>query len=46
MLVEKGALNKEKFYVPQNEIENYDGNTLRFKLSKEEKDLIKKRSRR
>ena len=36
VLVQKGFINKEKFYVPQNEIESYDGNTLRFKLSEEE----------
>lgn len=44
VLIQKGFINKEKFYVPQNEIESYDGNTLRFKLSKEEKDPIKKRN--
>ena len=36
VLVQKGLINKEKFYVPQNEIESYDGNILRFKLSEEE----------
>ena len=36
VLVQKGFINKEKFYVPQNEVESYDGNTLRFKLSEEE----------
>ena len=36
VLVQKGFINKEKFYVPQNEVESYDGNILRFKLSEEE----------
>jgi len=36
VLVQKGLINKEKFYVPQNEVESYDGNILRFKLSEEE----------
>jgi uncharacterized protein (TIGR02271 family) len=36
VLVQKGVINKEKFYVPQNEVESYDGNILRFKLSEEE----------
>jgi uncharacterized protein (TIGR02271 family) len=35
ILVQKGLINKEKFYVPQNEVESYDGNILRFKLSEE-----------
>jgi uncharacterized protein (TIGR02271 family) len=36
VLVQKGLINKEKFYVPQTEVESYDGNILRFKLSEEE----------
>jgi uncharacterized protein (TIGR02271 family) len=36
VLVQKGFINKEKFYVPQNEVESYDGDVLRFKLSEEE----------
>jgi uncharacterized protein (TIGR02271 family) len=36
VLVQKGLINKEKFYVPRNEVESYDGNILRFKLSEEE----------
>lgn len=36
VLVQKGVINKEKYYVPQNEVESYDGNILRFKLSEEE----------
>lgn len=36
VLVQKGFINKEKFYVPRNEVESYDGNILRFKLSEEE----------
>jgi uncharacterized protein (TIGR02271 family) len=36
VLLQKGLINREKFYVPQNEVESYDGNILRFKLSEEE----------
>ncbi|HEX7208877.1 MAG TPA: YsnF/AvaK domain-containing protein [Nitrososphaeraceae archaeon] len=36
VLVQKGLINKEKYYVPQKEVESYDGNILRFKLSEEE----------
>ena len=36
VLVQKGLINKEKFYIPQNEVESYDGDVLRFKLSEDE----------
>lgn len=36
VLVQKGLINKEKYYIPQNEIEGYDGSVLRFKISEEE----------
>ena len=36
VLVQKGLINKEKYYIPQTEVESYDGNILRFKLSEEE----------
>ena len=36
ILVQKGLINKEKYYIPQTEVESYDGNILRFKLSEEE----------
>jgi uncharacterized protein (TIGR02271 family) len=36
ILVQKGLLSKEKFYVPQNEVDSYDGEVLRFKVSEED----------
>ena len=36
ILVQKGLINKEKFYIPQNEVECYDGDILRFRLSEED----------
>jgi uncharacterized protein (TIGR02271 family) len=36
ILVQKGLLSKEKFYVPQNEVDSYDGQVLRFKVSEED----------
>jgi uncharacterized protein (TIGR02271 family) len=36
VLVQKGMLNKEKFYIPKNMAESYDGSVLRFNISKEE----------
>ena len=36
ILVQKWLINKEKFYIPQNEVESYDGDILRFRLSEED----------
>ena len=36
ILVQKGLINKEKYYIPQNRIQGYDGSVLRFKISEEE----------
>ena len=35
-LVQKGFLNKEKFYIPKDQVESYDGDTLRFRISETE----------
>jgi uncharacterized protein (TIGR02271 family) len=29
-------INKEKFYIPKDQVESYDGDTLRFRISEEE----------
>jgi len=36
VLVKKGFLNKEKFYIPKDQVESYDGDTLRFRISETE----------
>jgi uncharacterized protein (TIGR02271 family) len=36
VLVQKGMINKQKFYIPKNMVESYDGSVLRFNISKEE----------
>jgi len=36
ILVQKGLINKEKFYIPQNEVESFNGDILRFRLSEED----------
>ena len=36
-LVQKGIINKEKFYIPKEQAESYDGDVLKFRFS--EKDL-------
>jgi uncharacterized protein (TIGR02271 family) len=36
VLVQKGLINKDKFYIPQSEVESYDRDVLRFKLSEDD----------
>jgi uncharacterized protein (TIGR02271 family) len=36
VLVQKGMIHKEKFYIPKNMVKSYDGGVLRFDISKEE----------
>ena len=37
VLVKRGIINKEQFYLPKDEAESYDGNILKFRIS--ESDL-------
>ncbi|HSL14500.1 MAG TPA: YsnF/AvaK domain-containing protein [Nitrososphaeraceae archaeon] len=36
VLVQKGIINKEKFYIPKDRAESYDGDVLRFRFSEQE----------
>ena len=36
VLVQKGLISKVKFYIPQSEVEGYDGDVLRFKISEDD----------
>jgi uncharacterized protein (TIGR02271 family) len=36
VLVQRGVINKEKFYIPKDQAESYDGSVLRFKVSEGE----------
>lgn len=36
VLVQRGVINKEKCYIPQGQVESYDGSVLRFKVSEDE----------
>jgi uncharacterized protein (TIGR02271 family) len=36
VLVQRGILNKEKFYIPRDLAESYDGTLLRFRISEED----------
>ena len=36
VLVQRGMINKEKFYIPQSEVKSYDGTVVIFRLTEEE----------
>jgi len=36
LVVERGIANKEFFYIPKDLVENFDGDTVRFKISEDE----------
>jgi uncharacterized protein (TIGR02271 family) len=42
VVVQKGLINKEKFYIPKEQAESYDGSVLRFSISEE--DMISRYS--
>ena len=36
VLVQRGMINKDKFYIPRDMVESYDGEVLRFSIAGEE----------
>lgn len=36
LVIERGLVNKEFFYIPKDLVENYDGKTVKFRISEEE----------
>jgi uncharacterized protein (TIGR02271 family) len=38
VLVQRGIIDKEKFYIPKDQAESYDGDVLRFRISQEDLD--------
>ena len=36
ILVQRGIINKEKFYIPQSQVESYDGYILRFQITEDD----------
>ena len=36
IMVQKGLINKDKFYIPKDMVESYDGDVLRFSTSEED----------
>jgi uncharacterized protein (TIGR02271 family) len=38
VLVQRGIIDKDKFYIPKDQAESYDGDVLRFRISQEDLD--------
>jgi hypothetical protein len=36
VLAQRGIINKEKFYIPQDQLQRYDDSVLRFRISEYE----------
>ena len=36
VLVQKGMINREKFYIPKEQAESYDGNVIKFRFSEQD----------
>ena len=36
VLVQKGMINKEKFYIPKEQAESYDGDVIKFRISEQD----------
>ena len=36
ILVQRGIINKEKYYIPQSQVESYDGHILRFQITEDD----------
>ena len=41
VLTKKGTIDSDKFYIPKNLVERFDGHTVWFKLTKEESHQYK-----
>ncbi|MGZ5485875.1 MAG: hypothetical protein ACXWFB_08210 [Nitrososphaeraceae archaeon] len=37
IVIEKGSIDKERFYIPQKLFDRYDGHDIWFKITEEEK---------
>lgn len=42
IITQKGTLHKEKFFIPKNLVDRFDGTTVYFKLTEEEAKQYKK----
>src|ERR687897_3429778 len=42
VIIQRGTINKEKFYIPKDQAESYDGDVLRFRFSKQDLDQFQR----
>ena len=42
VVTKKGVVDKDKFYLPKNLVEAYDGHKLRFRVTKEEAQTFRR----
>ncbi|MDW3605035.1 MAG: DUF2171 domain-containing protein, partial [Nitrososphaeraceae archaeon] len=42
IITQKGTVDKERYYIPKNLVERFDGETVYFKLTKEEAKQYKR----
>jgi hypothetical protein len=42
VITQKGIVDKERYYIPKNLLERFDGGTVYFKLTREEADQYKR----
>jgi hypothetical protein len=42
IITQKGTVDIERYYIPRNLIERFDGNTVYFKITKDEAKLYKR----
>jgi hypothetical protein len=42
IITQKGTVDKDRFYIPKNLIERFDGNTVYFKITKDESKQFKR----
>jgi hypothetical protein len=42
VITKKGMVDKDRFYLPREKVDRFDGHNLWFNVSEEERDLYKK----
>ena len=42
IITQKGTVDKDRFYIPKNLIERFDGNTVYYKITKDESKQYKR----
>ena len=42
VIIQKGTVAKDRYYIPRNLIERFDGNTVYFKITKDESKQYKR----